>query len=228
MNNWTVDGGNQLNQQWFWYRIGNGLAAPINTIGAVAFTTTGTDKLAATYSSGALPGFSLKIEYVLSGGAINSGASQILETIMVNNTTGGSLDFHLFQYSDFNLGGTAGGDSVQIYSSGTGYDYVSQSDGVTEIGETITLPEASRAEARLYDTTRNNLNTVPGYNLDNNLATGPGDATWSLQWDPTILNNTSFEVFKNKSLSVTPIPEPAMVSILTLGLGACGLIRRRK
>src|SRR5512143_3786577 len=38
MNQWTVTGlpsgmENQLHQQWFWYRINGGLAAPINAIG---------------------------------------------------------------------------------------------------------------------------------------------------------------------------------------------------
>ena len=35
MNSWTVNGQNQLNQQWFWYRANGGTAQPINTIGMV-------------------------------------------------------------------------------------------------------------------------------------------------------------------------------------------------
>ena len=38
MFNWTVDGVNQLNQQWFWYRVGNNPEAPINTISAPSIT----------------------------------------------------------------------------------------------------------------------------------------------------------------------------------------------
>lgn len=39
MNNWTVNGQNQLNQQWFWYRTDGGIAQPINSIGAPTVTT---------------------------------------------------------------------------------------------------------------------------------------------------------------------------------------------
>ncbi len=34
MFNWSVDGQNQLNQQWFWYRIGNTPEQSIDTISA--------------------------------------------------------------------------------------------------------------------------------------------------------------------------------------------------
>lgn len=223
MYSWIVDGGNQLNQQWFWYRIGGGLAAPINTIGSVSYTTTGSDIVDATYSGA---GFALKIRYSLDGGSIGSGVSQIYESIMVTNFSGGSLDFHLFQYSDFNLGTTAGGDSVEVYSSGSGYDFVSQTDGSTEIQEGINLPEAQFGEAALVGNTLAQLNGSPGYNLNNTLTAGPGDVTWALQWDASILNNGSLDVFKNKGLLVTPVPEPSALALIALGLGALVASRR--
>jgi len=37
MNNWSVLGQNQLNQQWFWYRTDGGVAQPINTIGGLTY-----------------------------------------------------------------------------------------------------------------------------------------------------------------------------------------------
>ena len=39
MNNWTVLGQNQLNQQWFWYRTDGGAPQPINTIGGMTYHT---------------------------------------------------------------------------------------------------------------------------------------------------------------------------------------------
>ncbi len=227
MNSWVVDGGNHLNQQWFWYRVGSGgLAAPINTIGTLSYTTTGTDTLAATYAGAT---FDLKITYKLTGGAISSGTSDILESIMVNNHSGGTLNFSLFQYSDFNLGGTAGGDSVEVFYNGfSGYDFASQTEGLTEIGETITSPAANRAETALYDATLVSLTTVAGYNLNNTLTAGPGDVTWSLQWDKVIGDGLSLDVFKDKGLYVTPIPEPSAMALVALGLCALGIARRRQ
>lgn len=224
MNSWLVDSApsqNQLNKQWFYYRIGGGLAMPINTISAATINNPDSQTLEATYANAQ---FSLTVSYVLTGGGTGTGLADIGETISVLNTSGASLDFHLFQYSDFNLLGTPGGDSVVI---GSGYDSVIQWDGPTAIGETVTQPAASRAEAALAFTTLNNLNLIPGYDLNNNIGPLTGDVTWSFQWDSLIQDGQSLDVFKDKQMSITPVPEPAAASILAVALGAAGLLRRR-
>src|SRR5579872_7404260 len=39
MNSWTVNGQNQLQQQWFWYQTDGGVAKSIDTIGTPTVTT---------------------------------------------------------------------------------------------------------------------------------------------------------------------------------------------
>lgn len=225
MNSWIVDSAptqNHLNMQWFYYRVGNGLAMPINTISAAAVNNPDSQTLEAVYANAQ---FTLTVSYVLTGGGTGSGLADIGETISVLNTSGGSLNFHLFQYSDFNLLGTPGGDSVQI---GNALDSVIQWDGATGIAETVTQPPASRAEAALAFTTLNNLNTVAGYNLNNNIGPLSGDVTWSFQWDSVIGNGLSLDVFKDKQMAIAPVPEPTAISMLAIALGAAGFLRRRR
>jgi hypothetical protein len=224
-NSWTVDtiAANHLNKQWFQFRVGSGgFAAPINTIGAVSYSNPDSQTLEATYANAQ---FSLTISYSLTGGGLGSGNADIGETISVLNTSGAPLDFHLFQYSDFNLLGTPSGDNVII---GSGYDSVIQWDGLTGIAETVASPAANRAEAALAFTTLNNLATVPGYNLNNNVGPLSGDVTWSFQWDSLIQDGQSLDVFKDKQMSIAPVPEPTAVSILAVALGAVGFLRRRR
>ena len=38
MFNWSIQGQNQLNQQWFWFRVGQAPEAAINTISPAAIT----------------------------------------------------------------------------------------------------------------------------------------------------------------------------------------------
>ncbi len=225
MNSWFVDNAptqNHLNSQWFYYRIGNGLAMPINAIGAASVNNPDSQTLEATYTHAQ---FTLTVSYVLTGGGVLSGNADIAETINVFNNSGAPLDFHLFQYSDFNLLGTAGGDSVIV---GNAFDSVIQWDGATGIAETAAQPPANRAEAALAFTTLNNLNTIPGYDLNNNIGPLSGDVTWSFQWDSLIQNGQSLDVFKDKQMAIAPVPEPTAISMLAVALGAAGFLRRRR
>jgi hypothetical protein len=107
MFNWSIQGQNQLAQQWFWYRVGLvGPEAPINTISAPTITTPNARTLYTTYNNGA---YSVEVDYSLTGGLAGSGYSDIGESIRINNLTTAPLDFHFFQYSDFDLGGITGG-----------------------------------------------------------------------------------------------------------------------
>jgi len=228
MYNWSVDGQNQLNTQWFYYRTGvGGLAQPINSIGPASYVTYNANEVTATYSSAQL---SVSINYLLSGGLAGSGTASILESISVHNNSGAVLDLHFFQYSDFDLGGTPGGDSIAISGSpGPGFNFVQQSKGVgLSIGEAVVSPFATAAETDAAFNTLNNLNTVAGYNLNNNLASGPGNVTWALQWDANIAINGDLDVFKGKRLAIVPIPEPSTVALLAVAVGAWGLAKRRR
>lgn len=227
MHWWDVDGvNNQLQKQWFYYRIGGGLAQPINTISTASVDYSTANSLGVTYTS---PGsFSLSVEYSLTGGGIGSGNGDMLETISVINLGAPSLDFHLFQYSNFDLLGTPGNDSVGISSTGTGYDSAVHWEGAYGISEGIVSPEASRAEAALAFGTETSLTTIPGYNLNNNLSVLNGDVTWAFQWDNEIAANDGLFIFKDKSMSIAPIPEPSTVALVLLGLAAAGLKGRRQ
>lgn len=221
MYHWVVNGQDQLTQQWFWYRIGTGVPErSIDTIGAPIVSST-PSSLTATYTH---PQFNLRVDYVLASALPGSLSSTLTETVTINNTAGGSLDFHLFQYSDFDLGGTTGGDTVQL-GTGTGgrYNYALQTDGPVIFTESNVAPGASRGEVATFPSTLNALNDGLPTDLNNYAGPVSGDVTWAFQWDFT-LDNNSFVLSKTKYLSV---PEPCALSLLGLGLAAWALRRRQ-
>src|SRR5262245_53243535 len=172
MNYWAVDGQNQLVKQWFWYRVGGGVASPINTISLASFSNTGNEVIA-TYANATL---SLSIHYLLTGGLAGSGTADIQESISIHNFTGGPLDLHFYQYSDFDLLGT-GGDSVMV-----GNDFAVQTKGPTQIAEAVNSPSASHYEGALFNSTLNNLNTVANLVLNDSGSAGPGNVTSAVAW----------------------------------------------
>ncbi len=224
MNNWTVNGQNQLNQQWFWYRTDNGLAQPINTIGGLFYVANG-NTLDAIYQNSQL---SVEIIYTLIGGGINSGNADMTEQIMAVNHSGSVLNLNFYQYSNFNLLGAAN-DSVQIFGSSGDFNAVRQSNGSTAIQEAVANPNAFAAEAALSGQTLAEFSGTPALMLNNNLTAGPGNVTWAFQWTAALAaNGGEFDLTKDKSLSIQVVPEPSTMAIIALGVGALGLARRRK
>ena len=226
MNWWDVDGvNNQLQKQWFYYRTGGGLAQPINTISAASILNLSGNQVSVIYTS---PGsFSLQVDYTLNGGGVGSGNALIKENISILNLGTGSLDFHLFQYSNFDLLGPDH-DSVGIATTGSGYDSVVQWQGAFGITEGIISPAANRAEAALAFSTETSLTTIPGYDLNNNLSLLDGDVTWSFQWDNVIAGGDGLFIFKDKSMTIAPVPEPSSIALMALGLAAIRLTSRRR
>jgi PEP-CTERM motif-containing protein len=237
MNSWTINGQNQLQQQWFWFRVGSGAQSSLNSLGTPVFSGgTGYNYLDATYSS-VSGGFSIDILYVLNGGATGGSDwnSDITESISIANTSGGPLDFHFFQYSDFRLANSPGGSTVQILQNGDGFfSKATVMKGANQLAETIDQPLADHAEAGVTSDAPNTLDRLNGVNdlqLNDNLSAGPdstADATWALEWDRTIAANSSQDILKDKKLNVAPVPEPTSVALLSLGLGAFILRRARR
>jgi hypothetical protein len=155
---------------------------------------------------------------LLTGGSAGSGTADIQESISVhNNSLSGALDFHFYQYSDFDLLGTPGGDTINV-----GNDFAVQTKGPTQIAEAVNDPSADHYEGAVFDTTLNRLNTVSDLNLNDNGTAGPDNVTWALQWNKSIGTNADFQIFKDKLLSIQPIPEPSSMTLIMLGLGGLG------
>jgi len=228
MNSWSVGSQNELNKQWFWYAIGSTAPQPIDSLGLSSYYTTGNNEVTATYQN---PQLALTIDYVLSGGGVGSGSADITESISVVNNSGASINFHFYQYSDFNLLGSGANDSVQLFGVPGSWNFVQQTAGASGIGEAIVAPDANHGEAALYGVNGQTLSELNGpspLTLNDNASAGPGDVTWALEWDPTIANGGTFDLTKDKSLFIQVVPEPSTIALIALGLGAWGLARRRQ
>ena len=220
MDSWTVDGINQLYQQWYWYRVGpTGLAAPINTLGLLSAVQSTPDEVALSY--GSLTGLEVVLRLTLDGGPAGSGLSDLDQQIQVGNHSVASKQVHFFEYSDFDLDGTPGGQAITL--TGTPVNTASQISGLSSVAEAVVGPSPNRYEAALWPTILNGLDTVSGYTLNDVATAGPGDATWAFEWDRTLGHNGALLISKDESLSVV-VPEPATI----FGMGVILLAVGRK
>ncbi|MFO1513995.1 MAG: PEP-CTERM sorting domain-containing protein [Verrucomicrobiota bacterium] len=227
MSGWTVDCVPQLYRQWFWYRVGStGGEKGINQLNLVSVQQTGDNTLTTLYKKNNQ--FSVEISYTLLGGLEGSGSSQIGEQIKILNLSGGVLDFHFFQYVDFDLGGSNAGDTVQIGQNISGlFDSAYQNKGSSFFADEIVSPGAQHGQVGLYPSIYNSLTNGTPTTLSD--ATGPitGDATWAFQWDTAIPVNGSLSIALNKSVYVTNIPEPSSLALIPVALVMVAAARRR-
>jgi hypothetical protein len=133
----------------------------------------------------------------------------------------------LFLYSDFILRGNSANQVVQIGANGNG--------DTTVVQTMATFPSAKNnfvvnsalqmeVEAALLPHTLNDLTTLNGVLLNNNLNSGPGSATWALEWDFTIAPNSSTQI---SALDNLQVPEPSSIALVLLGFGAWTWRRQR-
>ena len=137
----NVDGVDYLKNQWFYHRVGTGgPESPIQSIDSspdVAITTLSSfSRLNLTYANSS---YSILTSLRLTGNTPGSGRANLNEDITVQNLTASPLDFHFFQYSDFDLFGISGGQSVQfLQNSANGAYYKAfQTDGSRSVTEKI-------------------------------------------------------------------------------------------
>ncbi len=223
MYQWTVDGLNHLHQQWFWFRAGAGPQSPINAISPAVWFQSAPNTLDTTYGNAS---YSVNINYTLVGNNVGSGHADILEGIKIHNSTASDLSFTFYQYSDFNLMNTPGGDQVSMDAS-----MAYQWKGASQIAEGIIDPNADAFEANLTGGTTSTLYKLGNVNnlvLNDNPQAGPGDVTWAFQWDLTIPANSDGIITKDKLLNVYVIPEPSALAFVSLGFATLLLYRRTR
>jgi hypothetical protein len=226
--NWFVDGNDQLAQQAFWYRVGNVPEQSVHTlpIGVQGVSDANfdgnSDTLFVRYNGA---GFRIETRYVLDGGAPGSGASDMGEQISITNTLTSPLDFHFFQYADFDLGAA---DSAVF----TNANSVRQFSPGSELTETVVTPVPAHREIAFFPVTLNKLNDGLPTTLSDappiGTVFGAGDVTWAYQWDVLLQPGQTFQISKDKNLSAgSQVPEPAACSLLSLAAGLL-LARRQK
>ena len=229
MLSWTIDGADQFGQQWFWYRIGDdGPERSLSSLDHMAMTLNTNwqpehDAMVSLFSDANLR---VEVAYLLRGGLDGSQVADIAEIIVIDNISGGPLDLHFFQYSNFDLGGSADDDYVKILH-GNRAAQAGRGPGGGKVSETTILPAPSHYEAglaadllaRLTDDDADDLADIAG-------PVGPGDLAWAFQWDRVLADGQTLIISKDKSIGHAPEP----LTILALGLSVTGLgayVRRR-
>jgi len=234
MNSWTVGGvsGSQLNQQWFWYSVNNAVQQPINAIGAASvfnFSNPASpiDNLGVQYQNAQL---TVQVQYILSGNGANSGSADMVENLSIVNNSASSINLSFYQYSNFNLFQN-NLNSVSLSSGPGGYTGAVQTTGGPSgdgIAEVIDAPLANYGEAALAGQTLGELNGPSYYTLNDNASAGPGDVTWAFQWSVNLGAGETFNITKDKGLSIQLVPEPSTLAFIAMGIGALGMSLRRK
>lgn len=226
--NWNVDGVDYAKNQWFYYRVGSGPESPLQSITsspAVAITSLSSfARLNLTYANSS---YSVLTSLRLTGNTPGSGRSQLNEDITVSNLSGSPLDLHFFQYSDFDLFGTTGGQSVQFYQNSANNQYYKavQTDGTHTVTETVnsTIFPIGHFEAALFNDTLSSLTDGTPTTLNDVTSAGVGDVSFSYQWDVTLAPGASFQLSK----LIEIVPEPSSMAILALAGISMTLYRRR-
>lgn len=216
MYDWSVGGINQLRQQWFWYRVGtSGPEQTIDKISAPTISGLSANQATISYANSL---FSVDVTYVLTGGTGTSGLNESIRIINKNtDPLSAPLDFHFFEYTDYNLGGTAGGQSVTLNGTAARAIQTGLQGGM---GLESATPNANHREASLFDATLLKLNDALPTTLNDVLTAGPGDATFAFEWDYSIAPGASRLISKIKT-----VPEPSAVALMALGLAAFALRR---
>jgi len=230
ISNWVVDGyGYNLYQEWFWYRVGTAGATNVAksfdtlTLTSAVLSPDG-DHLDLSYLG---TGFNINIGLNLKGAQAGSLVSDLAEQITVNNTSGAVLNFHLFEYTDFDLNNSVGDKAMVVNQF-----VVDQYSGIARLSETVVGPKADRWEIDNYANTLGRLNGNANYNLNNSpnigVEAGPGDMTWAFQWDRDIPSGGALSISKDKNLIVPLPPSALLLGSGLLGLGLLGYRRKSK
>jgi len=225
---WLVDGREHIGQQWFWYRIGD--TDPETSIDGLALDDSVLSDLNNDGQEDTLyvrylgTGLKMELWFILAGGAPGSGASDIAEIIRITNTGDLSLDFHFFQYADFDLSGD--NDTIEI-TGGTAVmagNTAHQTAPGACVAETVATLRPSQHQVGLDGDILGLFDDTVATTLTGTSGPVTGDASWAFQWDKVLAPGNTLLISKDKNIT----PEPATLALMGSGVAAVLVVRRRR
>jgi len=229
VDNWTVDGTNQLNKEWFWFRVGS--SGPQSSIDSLTLTSQtalstngGSNNWANVTYADIAQAFQLSVTFQLSGGQAHSGTADLAETIQITNTGTSNLSYHFFDYTSMALAGHSGGQNVSL----TGLNTATQS---TTGGTSQTVVSAPAAEDEAGLGTGSSfpllsaLETTSGLTLSGSTTGTDVNGEWAFEWDPILKPGQSYLITVDKQICT--VPEPTS-SLALLGMGGIFISRPRR
>jgi hypothetical protein len=232
VSNWSVNGQNQINTEWFWYRTGSsGGQQSLDTLGTptveeIDEKSDGENDFAlVTYP--AKNGIQVTLEFTLSGGLAASETSDLLDSVIISNQNSSPVNYHFFEYGNFNLGGETTGQTVTIADGDTATDIGNGHE--VQVMANSGIP--SEYEASLFPSQFNSVSSTSSpATLSDVSSAGPGDGEEGFEWDATIGANKSLVVAIDNDMSgesIQSVPEPTS-AIAVLGLSGVCLTRPRR
>ncbi|HLH54950.1 MAG TPA: hypothetical protein VKY92_15170 [Verrucomicrobiae bacterium] len=175
---WTVDGIEQMSQQWFWIQSGtNTTQVSIDQVATALGETITASSASFDYYT---PGLIAKLSFLLQGGPPGSHASTLVESVSLQNTTNTASTIHFYGYTDFDLGGSTDGDTVSFPAA----NLALQQGKSMSATQTLGGPVPNFWEASWYalslDSLQGPTHAVLSDKLNPPLA---GDQTFAFQWD---------------------------------------------
>ncbi len=182
------------------------------------FTELGSGTASGTQSWTGLGGvFNAVLTSTLTDGGV-AGQALLVQTMTITNTGPGALSMALFNFADYDVGGTAGTDSaIQL---GNIHQITDGSNVVQHRGVGRDLFQVTAFNA-LYSTVLTDVG-LDDLN-DTGLPFGPGDYTGAFQWNETIAIGGSVSVTSYHGINM-PAPTPGALAML----GIAGLFSGRR
>lgn len=225
ITNWTVDGINQYGgspagSEDFQISTGGGPLVELNSMSTSPTSPPPPGVFSALYTG---TGFTVSVDETLLGGLSGSGASDLGEEVVINNTGASPLAFKLLQIVNLTLDATAGNNTLTLFPSPATQSFLAiQKSPVNEV--------------------QVSMGTVPPYTFtytggtvgSQSVSTGPfvGNCEFTVQWGGTIPVDGSFLLSNDWVLgpvAAVPLPNAASSALATLaGLAGIGIVRRMR